>query len=1428
MKFKKLISVMLSMMIILSLLPAAVLAENEPTITVQSVSGVPGTTADVSVQVKNNPGVLGATLKVTYDSNLTLQGVTSGSAFSHLTMTKPGELSSPCNFVWDGQDLNPEDIKDGEILSLKFLIKEGTSANTQCKINVSYNSGDMVDGGLNPLSFDVVNGGITVIDYKPGDLNSDTKVNSTDIIMLRRHIAGKYVQTVNEAAGDVNADGTHNSTDIIMLRRYIADGCQTKPTGYNVELLPGKPKCNHNLELVKEYKAPTCTEDGNIAYWHCALCDKYFSDENGVSEVTLEDTVIEATGHTAVIDPAVTATDTTPGKTEGSHCSVCNEILVEQEIIPIPHKDTYTIQYISSMIPQRGAITDDDKIYTYGIKKVLPSNLEVDKYDFLGWSDEHGKMWDEIPAGTTGDLVLYANWVSQRNRAIPNKKIGDPIICEDSENGLILFTYDIGRIENIPLFVKQDLQVVNGIITRTGTTKQKSIKNTDAQMIGQSIANTTTNSATWTLSSDWNNITSVSNSWAEQQGMTQEEAEEFCKTSSNTYNLVNSSGGSESLIDSNSSAYRITGNQAHQTSTYDEEQKYAGFNINGKLSNSTTASAGINAGLSVPLGPAKASVGAEAGISNTFGWEIGASYDQQKFTKNIKTGTDSWSNSIDLSNSKSTTSTSEKTWNTTEGFSASNSTSASKSISKAVSELISNTHSEDSTYTTGGSNGESQEQATSNATTDNCSSTVTYSTEDIETSEITFESTGNTHGGYRLVNAGMAHVFAIVGYDIKSKSYFVYTYSILDDDEKSYKEYLDYSYDNTFNDYETSTLPFEIPIFVNDYVDSRIASSKLQINDDGIVTKYLGNADDEVVLIPSYYTKQNVTTGETELLKIKGIVPGLFKNNTNIVGVSLGNFVNDIPDSAFEGCTSLKEVLCPNVVNIGANAFKGCSSLNEFSIPDEIETIGENAFDGTNAIKSYAPTIEIANIVANSDVKNITLDISNIDEDDFSDMQLNIGEIDSFKLLGRYKEYKGLSIKSLAETTILSGITISDTDVIPVEISSENLTLERVTVQSDGIPLVLKADNTNLSIEGEIGLLSQNGISAISKSITLSQLNDETYSIINTSNSDVYVCGNVYDNDGFIDEDNIRFITEEEYINYLTSRKITFDANGGTTSVESINVPYNNAYGDLPTATRDYYTFDGWYTEVDGGEKVTEETMMMALTDIILYAHWVENDVSEWVLAEDVPVDAQIVGEPKYSYTLTSYASANSDKMSGWTPYDSSWVWSAYGNWSNWQDSKVSGSDSRKVETRSVVASSNYNHIYRFYKWGYNSTDYSYSYNPGGGRSYLVVDCINYWPSTTGQRPVDKDGSTYRWWTGNYWSAVWYESERDEWVSDNYKTQYRYCDRSKVYTYYFKKVENEELTSYPTVAALSSVKESNHPNGSYYSDIKEYVQYRSK
>ncbi|MBO4573150.1 MAG: hypothetical protein J5762_05245, partial [Clostridia bacterium] len=53
-------------------------------------------------------------------------------------------------------------------------------------------------------------------------------------------------------------------------------------------------------ETTLEYvpaKAATCTEAGNTAYYRCIVCGLYYADVNGETEITLESTVIAATGH---------------------------------------------------------------------------------------------------------------------------------------------------------------------------------------------------------------------------------------------------------------------------------------------------------------------------------------------------------------------------------------------------------------------------------------------------------------------------------------------------------------------------------------------------------------------------------------------------------------------------------------------------------------------------------------------------------------------------------------------------------------------------------------------------------------------------------------------------------------------------------------------------------------------------------------------------------------------------------------------------------------------------------------------------------------------------------------------------------------------------------------------------------------------------
>jgi uncharacterized repeat protein (TIGR02543 family) len=69
----------------------------------------------------------------------------------------------------------------------------------------------------------------------------------------------------------------------------------------------------------------------------------------------------------------------------------------------------------------------------------------------------------------------------------------------------------------------------------------------------------------------------------------------------------------------------------------------------------------------------------------------------------------------------------------------------------------------------------------------------------------------------------------------------------------------------------------------------------------------------------------------------------------------------------------------------------------------------------------------------------------------------------------------------------------------------------------------------------------------------------------------------------------------------INSYKITFDSNGGT-GVASKNIAAGVAIGELPSTSRDGYTFTGWYTAGSGGTKIGADTVINV--DTTFYAQW--------------------------------------------------------------------------------------------------------------------------------------------------------------------------------------------------------------------------------
>ena len=88
----------------------------------------------------------------------------------------------------------------------------------------------------------------------------------------------------------------------------ISDGAMGD--GYVIdEVKPSNLTLKHTLTETGATSA-TCTEPGNVEYWTCDACGKHFIDENGTNEITAEDTMLKAIGHSY----------------ENGKCTVCSEV----------------------------------------------------------------------------------------------------------------------------------------------------------------------------------------------------------------------------------------------------------------------------------------------------------------------------------------------------------------------------------------------------------------------------------------------------------------------------------------------------------------------------------------------------------------------------------------------------------------------------------------------------------------------------------------------------------------------------------------------------------------------------------------------------------------------------------------------------------------------------------------------------------------------------------------------------------------------------------------------------------------------------------------------------------------------------------------------------------------------------------------------
>lgn len=87
--------------------------------------------------------------------------------------------------------------------------------------------------------------------------------------------------------------------------------------------------------------------------------------------------------------------------------------------------------------------------------------------------------------------------------------------------------------------------------------------------------------------------------------------------------------------------------------------------------------------------------------------------------------------------------------------------------------------------------------------------------------------------------------------------------------------------------------------------------------------------------------------------KVKTIGYNAFYNCTNLINITIPDSVVSIEEAAFSNCYKLKSVnISGNVTSIGNNALYGCHGLTNVVIGDNVTTIGENAFYECSGLSS--------------------------------------------------------------------------------------------------------------------------------------------------------------------------------------------------------------------------------------------------------------------------------------------------------------------------------------------------------------------------------------------------------------------------------------------------------------------------------------------
>lgn len=187
----------------------------------ESITAVVGDTVSIPVLIRNNQGIMGFGVTVSYDASvLSPVSVAKGSIIQNGTFDTSIEVAEQGCFkiVWNG---NEDIAQDGQLFVLQFAVSADFVGDNTI-ITLAYSTEDTFNEKWENVAWECDE--VIVHMVHSGDANEDGEVNLQDVVLITRWLAGGWNVTISEINSDVNRDGEINLKDAVLIRRFLAGG----------------------------------------------------------------------------------------------------------------------------------------------------------------------------------------------------------------------------------------------------------------------------------------------------------------------------------------------------------------------------------------------------------------------------------------------------------------------------------------------------------------------------------------------------------------------------------------------------------------------------------------------------------------------------------------------------------------------------------------------------------------------------------------------------------------------------------------------------------------------------------------------------------------------------------------------------------------------------------------------------------------------------------------------------------------------------------------------------------------------------------------------------------------------------------------------------------------------------------------------------